>query len=144
MGNAMVSRWQAPSLQQQSTPPIKAKQIQAALKRMSVNKAIGLDHWHPRELRVLPEETIEALADIYNSTERLGRWPHQVRNALVAMIPKDGAQLEADMRPMGLLPCIYRVWMCVRKPQAQAWVQRMSGPRILSPVEHTWNMRVQQ
>ena len=59
-------------------------------------------------------------------------------------MPKDGAQTEAELRPIGLTPILYRVWMCVRKHPIQKRTQVLYGSRVLSAVDHAWNTRVEQ
>ena len=102
-----------------SLPRIVGGQIREVTRRLPTDKALGLDHWSPGEIRLLANDLTDELADIYNRAEREGRWPELLRNALVAMIPKDGALWEAELRPIGLLPYIYRIWMCLRKPHAK-------------------------
>ena len=72
------------------------------------------------------------------------KWPQILTTAIVALIPKEGAQTEAELRPIGLTPVIYRVWMCIRKHCISSWIQNLHGPRILSAVDHAWNTRVEQ
>ena len=49
--------------------------------------------------------------------ERLGQWPSLVGWVVICLIPKaDGGR-----RPIGLLPCVVRLWMRIRLEVAQAW-----------------------
>ena len=64
------------------------------------NKALGLDHWSPIELYMLPEDAIADLAFILTTIEAAGTWPTNLRQCLVAMIPKEGAKAESDQRPI--------------------------------------------
>ena len=58
---------------------------------------------------MLLEAAIADLAFILTTIEAVGRWPTNLRQCLVAMIPKEGAKAESDQRPIGLLPHIYRL-----------------------------------
>ena len=71
----------------------------------------------------------DVLADIYNRADREGRWPELLRIALVAMVPKDGALWEAELRSIGLLPCIYKN-MDVSEETA---CERMGGQHAWAP-----------
>ena len=84
------------------------------------------------------------LGRIFNLVESTGAWPHILSTTLVALIPKDGAKAEADLRPIGLTPIVYRVWMCLRKHCIAKWVASLYGPRILSAVDYAWSTRVEQ
>ena len=76
--------------------------------------------------------------------EQKGKWPRLLTQVIVALIPKDGAKTEADLRPIGLTPIIYRLWVCVRKKHITAWTRAMYGARFLSASDHAWNTRVGQ
>ena len=81
---------------------------------MSPRKAHGLDHWGPEELR-LPDDLLWSLARHLNRFEAAGEWPESLRQVLVALNPKDGATHEGQLRPIRLLPMLYRVWMAGRR-----------------------------
>ena len=72
------------------------------------------------------------------------KWPQILTTTIAALIPKESSQAEAELRPIGLTPIIYRVWMCVRKHCISKWIEQLYGSRILSAVDHAWNTRVEQ
>ena len=76
--------------------------------------------------------------------EQAGRWPPVLCVTLTALIPKDGAQTEGELRPSGLTPVTYKVWMCIRKQRISKWTLSLYGARALSPTDHAWNTRVDQ
>lgn len=43
------------------------------------------------------------------------------------MIPKSKAETEAQLRPIGLRPYIYWVWIAIRKQQSRGWSLRLRG-----------------
>ena len=45
---------------------------------------------------------------------------------IVALIPKDGANTEAELRHIGLTPMIHRVWVSVRKRCIANWTASLS------------------
>eukprot|EP00972_Heterocapsa_arctica_P028133 4139547-Heterocapsa_arctica.AAC.1 len=38
------------------------------------------------------------------------RWPHGL-HPIIALIAKEGAENEGQLRPIAILPYVYRVWM---------------------------------
>ena len=89
-------------------------------------------------------QLLQALAKLCGLVEAAGRWPPALSITLTAPTPKEVARAEAELRPTGLTPIIYRVWMCVRKRHTQKWTQALYGQRALSPTDHGWNTRVDQ
>eukprot|EP00972_Heterocapsa_arctica_P015221 2241734-Heterocapsa_arctica.AAC.1 len=63
-------------------------------------KAKGVDGWSPAELRALSR----------NQIEREQKWPDGL-NPIIALIPKEGVESEGQLRPIAILPYIYKVWM---------------------------------
>ncbi len=122
--------------------PSLATMILRVTRRMSSRKARGLDHWGPEEIRVLPKELLVALARVLNGAERQGPWPEDPRQVLVALNPKDKAVHEGQLRPIGLLPMIYRIWMACRRRDATAWRRNVQGGETLGATEKTWVTRV--
>ena len=110
---------------------------------MSPRRAKGLDHWGPGELKALPHTYLEGLADILNRVEQKGEWPQELRQVMVALNPTPGAEREGQLRPIGLLPTIYRLRMAVRKPATKAWAENIHGGRNASALELAWKTGVQ-
>ena len=100
-----------------TTPPkpIQLSDVRHVLRCVNPNRALGADQWHFRELAALPGQFLDRLAKFYNMVEKEGQWPPPLRQTLIALIPKDGAKTELELRPIGLTPIIYRLWMCIRK-----------------------------
>lgn len=51
----------------------------------------------------------------HDDWEDEGAWPDALKQDKCSMIPKPKAEDEAGLRPIGLLPYVYRVWMAIRK-----------------------------
>ncbi len=49
-----------------------------------------------------------------NEAELDGEWPEEIRIAIIALMTKEGASHEGELRPIGMLPYIYRIWMAIR------------------------------
>jgi hypothetical protein len=107
--------------------PIQGDQVRDVLKRLKSGKAKGMDGWTPMELEALAPQWTDQLARFYNRWEQQGAWPPTIRNAVIALIEKPGAKSEAQLRPIGILLYIYRIWMAIRKKQARGWSLRLHG-----------------
>lgn len=70
-----------------------------------------------KKLLALPRRWPAKLGELVVRWEAAGAWPESIRRALYAMIPKSKAENEAQLRPIGLLPYAYRVWISIRKRQ---------------------------
>lgn len=56
----------------------------------------------------------------------------------VATIPGSKAETEAQLRPIGLLPYIYRVWMAIRKQQSRDCKPTYAFMEGRTSVQHRW------
>ena len=124
--------------------PIQLSDVKHVLKCVNPNRALGADQWHFRELAALPDQFLARLAKFYNMVEEEGHWPPPLRQTLVALILKDGTKTELELRPIGLTPIIYRLWMCIRKNLTQDWTRKLYGPRCLSATDLAWETRTMQ
>ena len=108
-------------------------------------KPKGPDGWCPKELEKLPKAWTNQLATFYNQWEARGHWPPAIRRAVIALIAKQGANTEAQLRPIGILSYIYRIWMAIRKQDTKQWSLRFQGgltpgrPRWPAKPERRWN-----
>ena len=59
-----------------------------------------------------------------NLIEKAQKWPDRL-NPIIALIPKEGAESEGQLRPIAILPYIYRVWMAIRKSKIKQWALRL-------------------
>ena len=88
--------------------PISWVEIEEVINRLADGKAKGADSWSPAELRALTKGHLKALAVILNRIEKERRWPSGM-GPVVVLIPKDGAEHEGQLRPIAILPYVYRV-----------------------------------
>eukprot|EP00971_Amphidinium_carterae_P281255 5584328-Amphidinium_carterae.1 len=82
MSTASLEKLLAQDLPQH--PPQQWKQLtpqclQAALQRMSVNSATGMDKSAVEHLRPLDSEMIPCFAYFFTECEKTGHWPHLMR-----------------------------------------------------------------
>eukprot|EP00972_Heterocapsa_arctica_P049300 7256524-Heterocapsa_arctica.AAC.1 len=67
------------------------------------------------------------------------RWPAGLR-PILALIPKEGAENEGQLRPIAILPYVYRVWMAVRKSKVKQWAVKLNDGRLSSPETLVWEI----
>eukprot|EP00972_Heterocapsa_arctica_P018715 2768944-Heterocapsa_arctica.AAC.1 len=119
--------------------PITEDEIRRVVNRLVDGKAKGVDGWSPAELRSLSREHLQGLAELLNLIEKQQKWPN-VLNPIIALIPKEGAESEGQLRPIAILPYIYRVWMAIRKCKIKQWALRLNDGRFSSPETLVWEV----
>eukprot|EP00972_Heterocapsa_arctica_P037343 5495965-Heterocapsa_arctica.AAC.1 len=88
-------------------PLITEDEVRKVVNNLADGTAKGIDGWSPAELRALSKSHIKGLTDILNKVEKHQRWPHGL-HPIIALIAKDGAENEGQLRPIAILPYIYR------------------------------------
>ncbi len=99
------------------------------------------DGFHPRQLGNLPDAALETLADILQAVEVSGIWPPQVAMVITALLPKP----KGGLRPIGILPGVYRLWAKARRVLADEWEAAHQRPFFSSakgngPLDTLWRM----
>ena len=64
-------------------------------------------------------------------------------HVLIALIPKPGATHEGQLRPIGILPMLYRIYMKIRRHTYKYWVRQIHNGREESALDLAWKTRVQ-
>eukprot|EP00959_Pyramimonas_sp_CCMP1952_P233718 4884318-Pyramimonas_sp.AAC.1 len=75
---------------------------------MAKCKAHGLEGWTVTEIRPLPSELPEWVAELLEAVERLGRWPDELCHPEGLLLPKAGDGGPLDRCPIWLLPMLHR------------------------------------
>ena len=101
--------------------PINASKLEGILKRMKASSAPGADGWRVAELRMLPMQFLDKLADLLNEIEDTGIWPQPFTEGLISLIPKGEGTAPSKLRPFGLMAVVYRLWSAVRVRDIVAW-----------------------
>ena len=91
------------------------------LKRMSRNKAPGLDEWRVYEMRAWPPHLHDAAATLLEEVEHTGKWPTELGGPLGILLEKGGTTDPMDRRPIWLMPVLYRVWTSRRSRDWAKW-----------------------
>ena len=101
--------------------PIQAKQLRQHFARTK-HSAAGMDGWSPGELAILPDYILQGFADVFNTVEAAGVWPDELLAAITAMLSNgEGETDPLKMRPIAILPALYRAWSSIRFREALAW-----------------------
>ena len=109
-----------------SGPPT-GRRLRRALMRMHPS-ALGLDGWSLEDLRALPDQLLEWLADLLREVERQGRWPLRLAEGYTALIPKEGPPGPLNTRPLTVLSMVYRLWAGIRLEEAIRWQEAWAHP----------------
>jgi hypothetical protein len=94
------------------------------VKKMPGNKAVGWDGIGFDQMKRWPFQLWELVVQILHEVEKQEKWPQEVQQAIVAMLPKGRTGDPLDYRPVVLLPCIYRLWAKIRAKDLQAELKR--------------------
>ena len=97
--------------------------IIAGNKQIKANTALGIDHWEGGFLRAMPEEFADRLATLLNRVEGVCAWPWSVLMSIITLMGKPNG----GVRPIALLPMLYRQWTKARKPAIDLWDMEHQG-----------------
>ena len=103
-------------------PLLRGVDLHDIARRLRSGSAGGADGWRAAEIRALPLAFWDRMAQLLHACERLGRWPTALRIGIVSLLPKGTATSPEDMRPVVLLPVVYRIWAAARQSQVREWV----------------------
>eukprot|EP00972_Heterocapsa_arctica_P066879 9869160-Heterocapsa_arctica.AAC.1 len=76
---------------------------------------------------------------LLNLIEKEQKGPDRL-NPVIAFIPKAGAESEGQLRPIAILPYIYRVRMAIRKSKVKPWALRLNDGRFHLPETLVWEV----
>ena len=111
--------------------PITGDKVRRVIRYMSDNnKAKGKGGWSIPELRALTKADTDALAQFYNNAEAQRRFPKTLPGPIIALLDKPSALDEGELRPIAILPYIYRIWMAVRKADTKQCTKKHARWRI--------------
>ena len=104
-------------------PELTAQMFTNKLKKTRIQTATGIDHWTTNDLIQLPKIFWEKIAEIFNQIETEGRWPHQLKEVIVCLIPKEEETTTMGVRPISLASIIYRLYAGIGLSHTKAWQQ---------------------
>ena len=109
-----------------SLQPLTLDMLLPKLRKLA-NKAGGADGWSYAQLKLLPDEALQALLLIFRSVECDGVLPEQWLTTLITMLPKN---LKVE-RPIALCNAPYRLWAKLRYPEVEKLDFTVSGESTL-------------
>eukprot|EP00972_Heterocapsa_arctica_P112761 16433587-Heterocapsa_arctica.AAC.1 len=127
-----VEAEELPKFSKQKMALITEDEVRRVDNNLADGKAKGVDGWSPAELRALSRTHIKGLTDILNKVEKYERWPAGL-HPIIALIAKEGAGNGGQLRPIAILPYIYRARMAVRKSKVRQWAIKPNDGRFTSP-----------
>ena len=98
-----------------------AGQLREASLSFSAKTAATYDGFHPRHYSFLSDEGLEVMAALLEAAEELGEMPKDLETVMIALLPKKEG---AGVRPIGLFPSLYRLWVRARRDLAVQWEER--------------------
>ena len=102
---------------QHELPPITAIDLRKASRTFKERTGTGVDKLGPRHYSWLSDQLLGQVASLMMEIEKQGRWPRQMGEATVHLIPKP----TGGRRPIGLVASLARLWERVRKPELVRW-----------------------
>ena len=98
-------------------PRLGQVQLRVAARSFNITTSTGVDALAPAHYSWLSDALLDQLGLLFESIEACGRWPSQVRLAMVHLIPK----ASGGRRPIGLLASLVRLWERARKIEVEKW-----------------------
>eukprot|EP00972_Heterocapsa_arctica_P019004 2805323-Heterocapsa_arctica.AAC.1 len=126
-----------PKFSHKKMPLITEDEFRRVVNNIVDGKAKGVDGWSPAELRALSRTHIKGLTDILNKVEKYQRWQHGL---LISLIAKEGAENEGQLRPIAILPYIYKIWMAITKSKVRKTAIKVNNGRFTSPETLVWEI----
>eukprot|EP00972_Heterocapsa_arctica_P022388 3292553-Heterocapsa_arctica.AAC.1 len=84
-------------------PLITEDEVRRVVNNLADSKAKGVYGFSPAELRALSRTHIKGLTDILNKVGKYERGSHGL-HPIIALIAKEGAEHEGQLRPIAILP----------------------------------------
>ena len=106
-------------------PELTSDLISRVLAASSSSSTPGPDQWRYADLKQLPRVAIDELTIILQQCETTATWPQAMRHTWVAMLAPNEAPAAFKMRPISLLPSIYRLWGRAVLDRAASWMAQV-------------------
>ena len=106
-----------------SPDPLDAQDIYDAIRLLNSNTALGVDFLDIAWLKRLPLEACGDIADLLNEVEVSGAWPMQALMNIIVLMGKPAG----GVRPIALMPIIYRIWCRARRHTLIDWEKDTQG-----------------
>ena len=95
--------------------------LRARLKNMPPRSATSVDGWSAVDLKVMQVKVQDLPADLLGRVEELGVWPDRPAEGFILLVPKGEGAGALKLRPLSVLPTVYRLWAGLRLGDAMRW-----------------------
>ena len=102
-----------------------------------------MDGWRIAEVKSLPDFFLDRLAVLLNTIEETGVWPQALAQGAVSLIGKGEGAEPLKMRPISVMPVVYRLWAATRVREVLQWQEswissKLHGFRPAHGVQDVW------
>jgi hypothetical protein len=111
--------------------PLSAADLRRALLATNPRSSMGLDGWRPRELKTLPDPALQCLAWVLEGCVARQEWPPALLEAATTLIPKGEGMAPGDLRPIGVLSAVYRLWASAWATRMAPWQEAWASPALV-------------
>ncbi len=108
----------------EALPLLTPEQLRDASSSFARQTAVTYDGWHVRQISLVSDEGLRALAVLLAAVEAAGKWPSQTALVTMPLIGKP----RGGYRGIGKMPALYRIWSKARRPEAVAWEAKHERP----------------
>ena len=120
-----------------------ATDLRRTLARMSTSSSCGADGWRVAELKMLPDVFLDRLCTVLDAIEETGVWPDDLAQGIVSLISKGEGAQPLKLRPISVMPVVYRLWAATRVREIMQWQDswlsdRLHGFRRSHGPQHVW------
>ena len=109
---------------QQPRDPITPEMVMRASKMLKKGTSIGVDWCEVEWLRSMTYEVAVQVAKLLNSIEMEAAWLAQTLTNIIVLMGKPAG----GVRPIALMPMLYRLWTKVRRDESRLWDTAHTGP----------------
>ena len=97
--------------------PLDASDIERAIGLLNSKTALGVDFLDVGWLKRLPQEAFADIAELLYNIENSGAWPIQASLNIIVLMRKPAG----GVRPIALMPILYRIWCRARRTPLVEW-----------------------
>jgi len=120
-----------------------AQALRKTLSKMKSTGSCGMDGWRISEIKALPDFFLHRLAEFLNIVEVEGVWPDALSQGAVSLISKGEGADPLKLRPISVMPVVYRLWAATRVKGVLRWqetwlAEELHGFRPAHGAEDVW------
>ena len=109
---------------------VTAHALRKTLSKMRSSGSCGMDGWRTAEIKALPNFFLDRLAELLNIVEDSGTWPQALAQGAVSLISKGEGAEPLKLRPISVMPIVYRLWAAHRVRQVLQWQESWLSSKL--------------